>query len=119
MWQAFDVRCIISVARYDTVVQLVQQALCLHNGLIFFPSGAALRDCVKLETLHLQNNRLSLLDGLQTLAQLKSLHLESNRIPSIVNLNCNKNLTHLDLSRNQIRKIQVFAAVWGHPPSMH
>lgn len=50
-------------------------------------------------------NRISKIEGLETLTQLKELYLSENRIKVIENLNGNANLNVLDLSKNQIEHL--------------
>jgi protein phosphatase 1 regulatory subunit 7 len=50
-------------------------------------------------------NRISKIEGLETLIQLKELYLSENRIKTIENLDANINLTVLDIAKNQIEQL--------------
>lgn len=56
--------------------------------------------------LSIQSNRLTKLEGLETLTNLEELYFSHNGITKLENLEHNTKLTTLDLGANQVEKIE-------------
>lgn len=60
----------------------------------------------KLRVLSIQSNRLTKLEGLETLEALEELYLSHNGIQKLEGLDKNVNLTTLDFAANQVSVIE-------------
>mmetsp|Transcript_52006 Transcript_52006/g.123821 ORF Transcript_52006/g.123821 Transcript_52006/m.123821 type:complete len:543 (+) Transcript_52006:84-1712(+) len=79
--------------------QLNTQLFLNHKG---FDAIANLGPYTNVRLLHLDNNNIARIEGLQEMVDLRSLHLGSNRLTKIEGLESNVELRHLELQCNGI-----------------